>query len=128
MRQCRRHTGPAGWLALFAILFQALLPVVHHPAGVALAGAINPDSHNFCFAPGTGDHQPADPHKAPANHTPPCPICQAMHAVGGFVPAAAPSPVVTGNFEIADLFPQLESSGRSQPRETAQARAPPVKI
>ncbi len=68
------------WLAIFAILLQALLPVVHHPADMALAGTLGfAGAHNLCIAPGGAPVQPAVPDKAPHDHLPACPICQAIH-------------------------------------------------
>ena len=37
-RRNTRGTRPAAWLAVFAILLQALLPIVQAPAGMAPAG------------------------------------------------------------------------------------------
>jgi hypothetical protein len=88
-----RHRKPnrlAAWLAAFALLLQALLPALHHPGGMALAGTLAlGDAHHLCLAPGGGPVTPGDPGKAPGHHQQDCPICQAMHAIGGFAPPAA---------------------------------------
>jgi hypothetical protein len=124
-----RHRKPkrlAAWLAAFAIMLQALLPGLHHPGGMALAGTLAlVDAPHLCLAPGSAPVSPGDRDKAPGHHQPDCPICQAMHAIGGFPPptalvlahdaVAAPS--------IAKIAPSSRILGRSfRPQ---QPRAPP---
>jgi hypothetical protein len=126
-----RRFGPAAWLALLAVLFQALLPAVHHPAGMAMAGGLGIGGGggiNLCLAPGTppGNSAPADPGKNPAPHAPACPLCQAIHAIGGFAPPTAPSlPVRHGEAIIlpASVAAWVEPYAyRTHP----QPRAPPL--
>jgi hypothetical protein len=67
----------AAWLALWAVLLPALLPLVHHPA--ALAGAMQPICH---MAMGGGDQSSAPEQEK----SKPCPICQGLSTFAqGFV-------------------------------------------
>ena len=93
---CARITRPAGaWLGIFALLIQVWLPLVHHPA-LAAAGAppaYAGDTALFggeialCLAPLSGQPDPSG-RPVPVHKIPVCPICQAMHALGSFVPPA----------------------------------------
>jgi hypothetical protein len=118
-----RRSRAAAALALLAIWLQALLPAVHHPAGVGIGGGLN-----LCFAPGTAPARPAPakPAKAPAHHVPACPLCRAIHAIGAFAPPASPSlpaqpvhPIVLPGLQAAWVAP---CSCRTRPRP----RAPPL--
>lgn len=83
----------ASWLAVLAVLFQALLPSVHD-AGMAFAApadgvaALTDISHHLCLAP--GDQTPDTP-KAPAHLGQLCTLCTAAHAVTHFAPPPAPA-------------------------------------
>jgi hypothetical protein len=129
-RRNRRATRPAAWLAVFAILLQALLPGIHHPAGMALAGdkiAGLDIAQYLCFAP--GGTTPDDPAKAPAHHhIPPCALCSSLHAIGGFAPPSAPLIAVSRDYGI--VFPTTASLHLTRQRTDSpqQARAPPVLI
>ncbi len=124
-RARRRRSSSAIWLALLGLLIQALLPAVHHPAGMAMAGGMGIGGGlNLCLAPGT--KPPAEPGKTPAHHLPACPLCQAIHAIGGFAPPTAPSlPRWIGR---AMVVPALAIDGNEPPlyRAHAQPRAPPL--
>ncbi len=124
----RRHklSRVAVWLALLAVLVQALLPAFHHPAGMALAGEVTPTaSHNMCLAPGGA---PPEPGKSPAHHMPPCPICQAVHAIGGFAPPTPP-PVSAARFwRIIAVAESRSLVLRRWFGAGNQARAPPIPV
>jgi hypothetical protein len=67
----------ASWLALWAMLLPALLPLLHHPA--ALAGDMQPICH---MAMGGGEQQQAPEQEK----SKPCPICQGLGTFAqGFV-------------------------------------------
>src|SRR5579859_7336599 len=132
-RRGYRTSGPAAWLAIFAILLQALLPVAQAPAGMAPAG-LGGDTiagldiaQNLCHAP--GDTRRDDPGKAPLDHQQCCAICLAAHAVGSFAPPSAPTVAISRDYgtvvpvEAALILPPLRSNLRQQ-----QPRAPPVLI
>ena len=82
----RPWSRKGAWSVLLALWLQALLPLAHHPADMGMAGVADLlVAHNLCLAPNSA---PPEPGKAPAHHMPPCPICQAVHAIGGFAPPA----------------------------------------
>jgi hypothetical protein len=125
----RRHKGFrwAAGLAAFAILLQSLIPLLHHPAGMALAGSTGfGGGRNLCLAPGSVP-APADiPDKSPAHHLPACALCQAVHAIGGFAP---PPPTVLAAVGItATLFAHPHAAAALQRLGYARqrARAPPL--
>jgi hypothetical protein len=122
----RRKTTRGAWIAIFAILLQALLPLVHHPAGMAMADTLPIGSaKNVCIAPGSAPVLPDKPTKT--QHNPPlCEICQAIHAVGGFPPPAAPVLHIISTVEAIvvpspSAFAALPAAFAPQ-----QPRAPPV--
>jgi hypothetical protein len=124
-----RHRQPnrrAAWLAAFALLLQALLPGLHHPGGMALAGTLAlGDAPHLCLAPISAPVSPGDRDTAPGHHQPDCPICQAMHAIGGFAPPAALvlAHVAIAARSVAITEPASPVSRRSfRPQ---QPRAPP---
>ena len=113
-------------MAVFAILLQSLIPVLHHPAGMALAAVLAPtDIHNLCLAPGSA---PVAPDKAPARHPPACAICQAVHAVAGFAPPAAPALGSIDGYVIAFAGGEPASQALRPPSGNQQPRAPPVLV
>jgi hypothetical protein len=129
-RRNTRGTRPAVWLAMFAILLQALLPGVHHPAGMAFTGdkiAGLDIAQYLCVAPGSTT--PDDPGKAPAHHhIPPCALCASMHAIGGFAPPNAPVIALSRDYGIVVPAAAALDLPRRQVNSTRQARAPPVLI
>lgn len=76
------------WLALLALVLEALVPAVHRPA--AAMAAQMADTANMCMAP-IGPHgAPTDTDKLPARKSPPCPICQTLQMLsGGYLPPSA---------------------------------------
>jgi hypothetical protein len=127
-RHCKLNRGKlnrrAAWLAVFALLLQALLPAVHHPGGMALAGTLALGDAHLCLAPGSAPVSPGDTDKSP-HHAPACAICQAVHAIGGFAPPAAP--VLAGQTAIATSFAPSRSAApvSRQIFRAQQPRAPP---
>jgi hypothetical protein len=84
----RKNFRRAAKLALFAILLQALLPLIHHPAQAAPYGV------HICAVMHHADHS-SDQDKAPVSKSS-CPICVSLHLLGsGFV-----SPTVDASFVI----------------------------
>jgi hypothetical protein len=126
MHKHRGSNRRAAWLAALALLAQALLPALHHPGGMALAGTPSlVDARHLCLAPGSAPVSPADTDKSPAHHQPACPICQAVHAIGGFAPPAAPT--ITGQIAAPASFSPVEpASPALRPTfNRQQPRAPP---
>jgi hypothetical protein len=130
MSPLNKQMRPAAWLALFALLFQALLPLAHHPAGMASMDMAQMDmpgysAGNLCMAPGTA---PADPHKDPAHKPPPCPICQTLQMLaGGFVP---PSPIPLDLPPFTRLAAEIPPNADRHEQHIhlgARARAPPMR-
>jgi hypothetical protein len=131
-RRKYRATRPAAWLAAFAILLQALLPALHHPASMALAG-IGGDkiagldiAQYLCLAP--GGTTPDEHDKAPAHHIPPCALCSAVHAIGGFAPPIAPVIAVSREYGVVVPTATALALPQQRPTHRQQARAPPVLI
>lgn len=129
-RRNSRGTRPAAWLAVFAILLQALLPGIHHPAGMALAGdkiAGLDIAQYLCHTPGSTT--PDEPGKAPAHqHIPPCALCSSMHAIGGIAPPVPPVIALSRDYGIVIPAAAALDLPRRQVNSTQQARAPPVLI
>jgi hypothetical protein len=128
-----RALRPAAWAAVFAILLQALLPAVHHPAGMAVAG-VGGDKiagldvvQYLCVAPGST--APAEPDKAPVRHSQPCALCLAVHAIGGFAPPSGPAVAVDRDHEaVAHMAVALSPSSSPRFSSKQQPRAPPVPV
>ena len=123
----RRHSvfRRAAWVAVFAMLLQPLIPALHHPAGMAIAGTLGLGTgKNLCLAPGSEPVGPAAPDKAP-HHQPECAICQAIHAVGGFAPPDAPAIALPQSI-AADFNPAVATTVLVRlPYPSQQPRAPP---
>ncbi len=145
------RTGEAGGLALFrrvralrgtgavlgavALLIQFWLPLVHHPvlaaqddqpAHARLAAVIGGE-FTLCLAPrGGAQERSGTPGPAPSHGSAPCPICQALHAIGSFIPPAGtvlaegPGLAVPGD----DIGQARIAAHPLDP--TSQPRAPPV--
>lgn len=126
----RRHSAfrRASWLALFAILLQVVVPIVHQPGGAARAGPLSAAGANLCSAPGNGPASPVGTDKSPTHKLPPCPICQTFQMLsGGFVP---PSPATFAAIDRAGSAPAPSAYTAIRRRWTtanAQARAPPLR-
>jgi hypothetical protein len=114
---------------MFALLFQALLPAVHHPAGMAMAGLPSLDGgQHLCLAPGSLPPAPGGTDRAPVHHMPACAICQAVHAIGGFAPPAAPV-IVARLSEPALPTPVEPVTPASRPQfRVQQPRGPPTLV
>jgi len=126
----------ASWLAVLAILFQALLPTAHD-WGMALAApsdglaAFADIAQHLCLAPGSAapviPQAPGVP-KAPAHLGPSCTLCTAAHAVTGFVPP--PAPVLADTRNCTPIV--LAATGKKLPCRPlslgAQPRGPPTLI
>ena len=127
----RKHSAfrRASWLALVAILFQVLLPVLHHPAAAMLGSQRDmAGAGNLCLAPIGNPTAPTDSDKAPAHKLPPCPICQTFQMLGaGFVPS---SPIAFAAFAATAAAPVPAADTAINPRwiaAGARARAPPLR-
>jgi hypothetical protein len=127
-RRNNRGTRPAAWLAVFAILLQALLPVVQAPAsmvgpgGDTIAG-LDIAAH-LCHAP--GDNAPDDQGPAPVDHQQCCDFCLAVHAIGGFAPPSGPILAINRNYGVVVPTATTLILPRRQVASPQQARAPPV--
>jgi hypothetical protein len=114
------------WIAVWALVLQMLLPLIHHPAA-AKAGP--PDGLRICAVMGLMPTGKAEPSKTPVSKIPSCPICQTLHMLnGGFVPPdisvlAIPSEHdgSVGVVAVANILPHIIITG-------AQPRAPPVHV
>jgi hypothetical protein len=131
-RRNNRGTRPAVWLAVFAILLQALLPLAQASARIAPAGpggdtiaGLDIAGH-LCHAP--GDTAPDDHGPAPVDHQQCCDFCLTVHAIGGFAPPSAPVLAVSRDYGIVAPTETTLVLPRGQVNSTQQARAPPVLI
>jgi hypothetical protein len=122
-----RRNGRERWwasrLALFALLLQAVMPALHHPAGMVIAGSTRIEV-GLCLAPGS--MVPGDPAKAPAHHVPLCAFCAAMHAVGGFLPPIAPTIAVSRRYDAVSSIVSTGLVPRQALHPRQQPRAPPT--
>jgi hypothetical protein len=130
VRQRRHKTYlRAAWVAAFAMMFQALMPVLHHPAGMAIAGALSPDAtKNICIAAAPGTITPGDHDKSPAPASRDCALCQAIHAIGGFVPPVAPVIAAAPTRDVSPIIPTAISVPLRRSYAAAQPRAPPTPV
>ncbi len=124
----RRHSAfrRAAWVAIFAMLLQALIPALHHPARMAMADTLSlGGGKNLCLAPGGIPANSGAPDKEPHHHLPACAICYALHALGGFAPPQLPAVAIlrsstTGFHPAAVTIVSIRLPYASQ-----QPRAPP---
>ena len=129
-RRNSKASRRASWLAVLAVLFQALLPAVHD-VGMAFAGptgdmAVLTDiAHHLCLAPGS--EAPSTP-KAPGHLSQPCTLCTAVHAVATFIPPAAPVVAVAANCRPIILAATSKSLPCRPVYPSQQPRAPPTLI
>jgi hypothetical protein len=131
-RRNTRATRPAAWLAVFAILLQALLPVTPASAGIAPAGlggdtiaGLDIAGH-LCHAP--GDTAPDDRAPAPLDHQQCCDFCLSVHGVGGFTPPTAPALAVSRDYGLVVTTETALVLPRRQVNAPQQARAPPILV
>ncbi|HEX4505093.1 MAG TPA: DUF2946 family protein [Alphaproteobacteria bacterium] len=128
----RRYSAlrPAAWLAVLAILLQALLPIAQSPAASKVPGGTIAGfdiAQNLCHAP--GETTPDDQGRVPVDHQQCCDFCLAVHAIGGFAPPSAPAFAVSRKYgivvpiEAALILPPARPGLRQQ-----QPRPPPVFI
>jgi hypothetical protein len=114
------------WMAIFAILLQTLIPALHHPASMAMMDMPGMDGANgLCVAPGSTSPAPGAPNKAPAHQIPPCALCQAVHAIGGFAPPPAPVVIATTTVPTVFIAVLTEFTPAQPAHSSQQPRAPP---
>ncbi len=86
---------------------------------------------SICLAPtvaAEGGHD-VDPHdKGPAHKPPTCPLCQAAHAIGGFVPPSAAVVISGVRYGFIPYIPTDTAPPRLVFRSNAQPRGPPAAI
>jgi hypothetical protein len=129
-RRNSKASRRASWLAVLAVLFQALLPAVHD-VGMAFAGesdglaALSNVAEHLCLAPGS--HAPSVP-GTPAHLDQSCTLCTAVHAVATFVPPAAPVVAVSANCRPIILAATSKSLPCRPVYPSQQPRAPPALI
>lgn len=120
----------ASWLAVLAVLFQALLPSVHD-MGMAYAGPsgdmamLGDFAGHLCLAPGS--EAPSTP-KAPAHVDQTCTLCTAVHAVATFVPPVVPIVAEAANCRPIILAATAKALPCRPIYPSAQPRAPPALI
>lgn len=151
-RQSRSIARPARagvWLALFAVVFLNIAHGLHGPWMPGMGFVPAPASHTAHTAP-AADHakhanhaQPdpahhhhavgdddatsvdvAEPPPHPKHQMPPmCPLCQAMHAMGGILPVSVF--VLVRHVERPAVLPPVTHKPRIVLTATASARGPP---
>ena len=116
----------SAWIAIWAIWVQALLPIAHHPASLALGQYLADTENNLCLNSTGSPASPDD--KGPAHKRPTCPICQAAHAIGGFVPPdLAKLDLPLRYATVSAVLPDAPAPRRLV-RMAAQPRGPPLPI
>lgn len=150
-RRKRSTHGPArggAWLALFAVVFLNFVHGLHGPwmPGMSVAQATTNQTGTVDHAQHTtqSHHDPAHHHHAvavdgdaalvdaaepPPSHQkhqmpPMCPLCQAMHAMGGVLPVSAF--VLVRHVERPVVFAAIVHKPRIVLAATASARGPPA--
>ena len=123
-----RHSGfrLSAWIAIWAIWVQALLPIAHHPASMALGQYLADSEQNLCLSGAGSPISPDD--KGPAHKLPTCPICQAAHAIGGFVPPNLAKLALPLRYAIVSTVLLDIAAPRPLVRAAAQPRGPPFLI
>jgi hypothetical protein len=119
----KNATKRASWLAIVAVLLQAILPAIHDASAMAAPSGFD-IAHNLCLAPGST--APGNPDKARHHHLPACALCSAMHIMGGFVPPSVPAIPVRCDFANVQAFAPLVFEARQGLRVRQQPRAPPI--
>ena len=113
-----RRLHATAWIALWALLVQLCLPLVHPAA--ALASGIVPDGPIVCTAQGlqiqADDGQPAA--------EPRCPECRGLVHLG-FVPPVPQAPALSGGFSAIVFLVATAFAPAATPHSPLQARAPP---
>lgn len=114
-----RRLHATAWIALWALLVQLCLPLVHPAA--ALAGGIVPDGPIVCTAQGlqiqADDGQPAA--------EPRCQECRGLVHLG-FVPPVPQAPLLAGGFAPVVYAAAGSPAFGPAPHTPLQARAPPA--
>ena len=110
IRSHRRHLM-AAFLAVWAVLAQAFIPVFHHHDG-----------------PITGWHQQRGSDQPDQNDDDDCPICQAAHAIGTAVLPGAPSHHVLVAVVFRSVLPNLPNLIDRRKTDRPRQRAPPSLI
>jgi hypothetical protein len=110
------------WLALLAVLLQAMAPLV--PMDVA---ALPWPAAVLCHDPGPGDPpaHPAAPRDPESQQPPPCAICLTLHWIAADAPPAAPT-LARPEFVAVVQVPAAAPSDRGfDIRYRPRIRAPP---
>jgi hypothetical protein len=98
---------------------------------MAMAGGLSLDAtKNICIAAVTppGTTTPGDHDKSPTPKSSDCALCQAIHAIGGFVPPVAPVLAAASIGDVAPIIPTGFSVPLRRSYDAAQPRAPPVRV
>ena len=128
----------AAWLGVVALLVQAWLPLVHHPATLfapdgeenAAFAALVDEHLALCTAAAQTDEReaPSPAKHAPGHRLPVCPICRVLHAAGAVAPptVALRTPQAVA-FHTCCLFPKTFIP-TARLECAALPRAPPLLI
>jgi hypothetical protein len=109
-----------GWIAIAAVLFQILLPLIHHPAL-----ASNVEQQVMCPMHGSMPSTTGETGKSPLTKSPSCPICQSLHVLnGGYVPPDAMT-LATPNDVSPFYHSPVSSFAQRHFLVVGQPRAPP---
>jgi hypothetical protein len=129
-RPASRHRG--AWLALLALLFQAWLPVIHHPAslfaadGEAYLDLNRPAGLTLPICHDGGESSAKDTGSGVPAHTQPhCPICLTWHAINAFMPAVDPAILPRPIFHAAYIAHPTPVLAGPRLTPAAYPRAPP---
>ena len=132
-RRFKRRAGTA-LLAVFALLLQTVLLLVHRPPVppelariVEAQQTAHQHDHSHHLHTDHGGEQPG-PEKAPSKHAGPhCPLCFRLQLAATFLPPTdwiASPPALTQ--VVADLSDEPTSTAGAEPWKGARPRAPPI--
>jgi len=127
----RRLSRPSALAACWALLLQALIPLVHAPPapptlGGVPAWALTSICHVGSAPAGTRPDRNHPGKQTPVPRPPLCPLCAGLHLAGTFVPPAAitlPAPSAISGVRFVG---NDRAGSASVDRPSAQPRAPPV--
>jgi hypothetical protein len=116
----------AAWLALFALLLQTLVPLVHQPAAMASAAG---QVIRICSSLARGAGESSDADKSATHKLPSCPVCQSLKLLAGGFVTPVPVAFFADAERLADYAPHHAAITITPWRiSVAQPRAPPTLV
>ena len=119
-----RRSG--AWLGMFALLFQAVLPMSGMPMSRGVAGL----SGNYSSICDIGAPQQEDPARRSgeggSGDIPPCPVCQVLQQFGTYLPPTDAAAAVLAQKSVAGETPREPVLSPNPVISYCRVRAPPL--